>query len=172
MKTKYEELAPWDTHLVEIDVGCSSPFVNKTLSESNIRLDYGINIVAIYHSAKSVLTPRGNEKIYLHDKLIVLGEDNQIDAFKKQIESKADTQILPPTLQNFILKAFLIEKGHRLIGKTIRDSKIREFVNGIVVGLERENIRTLNPDLDTILQENDLLLVVGEVAQLKRYPHI
>ncbi|MBV9576130.1 MAG: cation:proton antiporter, partial [Gammaproteobacteria bacterium] len=83
---RYSALAPWETHLVEIDVSEKSIFIGKTLAESRIRQHYGVNIVAICHGSRILPAPRGEEKIVARDKLIVLGNDQQLDAFKNQIE--------------------------------------------------------------------------------------
>ena len=165
---RYEELAPWDTFLVEIEVGEKSVFAGKMLSECQIRQQYGVNIVAICHGLDVVPTPRGEEKIVAHDKLIVLGNDEQIEAFRIQIETMAEPKSLVNFLGNFTLKSFLLDHNHPLIGKSIRDSNIREYVNGLVVGLERNNVRILNPDSDVILQAGDLLLIVGEARKIKK----
>lgn len=168
-RVRYEELAPWDTHLIEIEVGDKSPLVGKTLGEAQIRQNYGVNIVAISHGSRVIPAPRGFEKIISHDKLIVLGNDKQIDAFKKQVEKVArSSEPEKSFLENFILKAILLDNHHRDIGKTIRDSKLRERINGMVVGLERDNQRILNPDPDTLLQTDDLVLVVGEVDKINQ----
>jgi CPA2 family monovalent cation:H+ antiporter-2 len=165
---RYAELAPWDTHLVEVEVGENSPFAGKTLSEGQIRQQYGVNIVAICHGARVIPAPRGEEKIISHDRLIVLGNDQQLDAFKKQIEARTRDQLPHSFLAHFSLKPFLVQSFHPFVGKTIRDSKIRESVNGLVAGLERENERILNPDPDTVLQVDDLLLLVGESEKIKQ----
>lgn len=163
---RYAALAPWDSHLVEVEVGEKSSFINKALGECQIRELYGINIVAICHGSRIIPSPRGEEKIMANDKLIVLGTDEQIDAFKKQIEVQSVEHYDESFLDEFSLKAFLIETNNRLIGKTIRQSRLREQFNGMVVGLERDNIRILNPSPDTTIQLDDLLLVVGEVDKL------
>ncbi len=173
---RYEELAPWDTHLVEVDVGHYSAFANKTLSDYQIRQQYGINIVAIYRHGDVIIAPRGNEKILPHDKLIILGNDEQIDAFKKQIEvADQELQVEPfMFLQNFTLKTLLLDKDHPLIGKSIRDSRLRELVNGLVVGIERNNMRILNPEPEMILEVDDLVFVVGEIRRISHFhdvPH-
>jgi CPA2 family monovalent cation:H+ antiporter-2 len=165
---KYADLAPWDTHLVEVIVGEQSPLVGKTLSECNIRQQYGINIVAFLHGSRMIPSPRGDDKIMGHDKLLVLGDDDQIDAFRQQAEEIAEEAHHPiQLLDNFALKAFLLEANHPLVGKTIRDSKLREQINGLVVGLERDNTRILNPDPDMVLQAEDWIVVVGEANKVQ-----
>ena len=160
--SKYKELAPWDMHFVEVEVGDLSPFATKSLGECKIRERFGVNIVAIYRGHNSILAPRGEVRIYDNDKLIVLGNDEQIEAFKRNA-SPASSYIEKSThLESFILKPILIEKDQLFVGQTIRDSKIREQLNGLVMGIERGNMRILNPSPDTILEADDLLLVVGK----------
>ncbi len=167
-KRRYEELAPWDTHLMEVEVGENSPFAGKTLSECQIRQNYGVNIVAINRGSTVIPAPRGEETIVANDKLIVLGNDEQIEAIKSQLEARASEKTQIHFLETFTLKPLLVKNSHAFVGKTIRESKIRELVNGLVVGLERNNVRTLNPDPDTVLQVDDLLLLVGETKKLQR----
>lgn len=170
--SRYEQLAPWDTHLVEIEVGEQSVLNGKTLRHCEIRQQFGVNIVAIKQRHKIIPAPRGDDKIYAGDKLVVLGNDNQIDAFEKQLGKRAGHSDSPDFLDNFTLRAYLLEKHHLIVGKTIRHSQIREQVNGLVVGLERGNRRILNPDPDTVLQEDDLILIVGEVKKLNQFEMI
>ncbi|OGT36510.1 MAG: hypothetical protein A3F12_02165 [Gammaproteobacteria bacterium RIFCSPHIGHO2_12_FULL_38_14] len=164
-QSQYEALAPWDTHLVEIDVREDSVLIWKSLRECNIRTKYGINIVAIYHGHRCVVVPRGEEKILPNDKLIVLGTDEQIERFRNKIETVKQIYDEIDLSSLFSLRSYLLTEKHELIGKTIRNSKIRETMHGLVVGLERSNSRILNPDPDFVLQEGDLLLVVGEIKK-------
>lgn len=164
---RYAELAPWDTHLVEVEVGESAYLTNKTLKECALREKYGINIVAILHGSRVIPAPRGKERIVGDDKLIVLGNDEQIDAFKEAIASASAVVEPKHLLSDFTLKAFLLAEGDSLIGKTIRKSKVRELFNGMVVGLERDNVRILNPNPTMVLQPDDLLLIVGTEEKLK-----
>lgn len=163
--TQFEELAPWDTYLVQLPVSYDSEVVGKTLEECKLRQDFGINIVAIHRGSKTLLAPRGNERLWPGDNLIVLGNDEQIDRFKTIAEkiSPAENNY---SLENFTLEAILLKNNHPLIGKSIRDSNIREETSGLVVGLERKGIRILNPDPATILEEKDLVFIVGKAELL------
>lgn len=159
-KSRYKELAPWDTHFVEMEVGDKSPFIDKMLGECLIRQHFGVNIVAIRRGHHTILSPRGEEYIRYNDKLFVLGNDEQIDHFKKKVTISSPDQEQIDHLENFILKPILLEKDNPFVGKTIRSSKIRESLNGLVVGIERGNRRILNPAPETIFEQDDLVLVV------------
>jgi monovalent cation:H+ antiporter-2, CPA2 family len=118
-----------------------------------------------------ILTPRGQQSILAHDTLIVLGHEENMDAFIELVET---TQHMEDNdvalLDNFELKAIVLDAHNPFIGKSIRDSQIREETNGLVVGLERANVRTLNPDVTIILEAGDLLLIVGEKDRLESLP--
>lgn len=162
---KYSELAPWDTHLVEIEVGDKSIFVGNSLSDHRIREDYNVNIVAIARGSRIIAAPRGEDHIHAHDKLILLGNDDQIDQFRKAAEIHTHKREIINFLDHFKLRPYYLDEGNPLIGKTIRNSKIRERLGAIIVGLERNNERILNPSLDMVLKVNDLLLIVGEAEK-------
>ena len=158
---KYKELAPWDTHFVDMVVGDKSIFVGKSLGENQIRERFGVNVVAISRGHGTVFAPRGDELIQDGDKLIVLGNDDQIERFRRKVVLMSAEGENTPALENFVLKPMLLNKSSSLVGKTIRSSRIREQLRGLVVGIERGNSRMLNPDPDTILHADDLLLMVA-----------
>lgn len=162
-RIKYEELAPWDTHLVKMLASnqSASDVIGKTLSDSQLRQRFGINVVAIRRRGNVILTPRGEERIMLQDELIVLGTDEQIDAFKKNIEDVNFNTRAENILDKFTLKALELNKDSPYINKSIRDSKIREHNFGLVVGLERNGFRISNPNPATIMKNNDLVLIIG-----------
>lgn len=163
----FEQLAPWDNSLVLLTVSDDSPLIHKTLQDGEVRQKYGINIVAIQRKHNLLVAPRGEELLLPNDKLVVLGSDEQLDAFRKVIETPDFQPQSADMLTNFMLKPILLSNDNPLIGKTIRSSNIREYASGLVVGLERRGQQILNPDPATKLEEGDLLLLVGEVGRLK-----
>jgi CPA2 family monovalent cation:H+ antiporter-2 len=166
---RYEQLAPWDTHFIEMIVGHGSSIAGKPLKDTQPLQQFGINIVAIQRGDEVILAPRGNEKILPFDKLVVLGSDDQIEGFKAVVETEKPASEENDLLASFMLKSVVLDKTHLLVNQTIGDSQIREQVGGLVVGLERRGSRILNPDHATKLQAGDLLLVVGPVTQLKEW---
>jgi CPA2 family monovalent cation:H+ antiporter-2 len=55
-----------------------------------------------------------------------------------------------------------------LKGLSIRDSNIRERTNGLVVGIERNKDRILNPDSSTVFQWEDIVWIVGDKNKIQR----
>jgi CPA2 family monovalent cation:H+ antiporter-2 len=164
---KYEELAPWDTCLAEVKVGNQGEFINRPLKGSRIRETLGVNIIAIQRDHKIIFPPTGNEILLPNDKLVILGEEEQTDIFRKKMEKQSTEEDPIESLTNIHLKTLILNSYSELIGKTIRESKIREHTHAIIVGLERNGTRILNPDPNTRLQINDTLFLAGDVRYLK-----
>lgn len=168
---QYEELAPWDSHLVELEIPRKSALANRPLCEHHLRQRFGINIVGIYRGCKAILGPRGNQELMPFDKLIILGNDDQLERFSQEYLQHSDEAAPPDVLSNFTLKAILVKDHHAWIGKSIADSNIREQAKGLVVGIERQGARILNPDSSELLLAGDLLLIVGETHHLQILEH-
>jgi CPA2 family monovalent cation:H+ antiporter-2 len=161
-KNRGKEIAPWDAHLATFHVQPELPFVGKQLKELRLREQYGINIALIERGKLSILTPERDERIYPGDQLSIIGTDDQLGRlkrlFEKEIATNVESQIHDDqiTLQNFT-----INENSRLINKSIKESKLREVGKGLVVGLERNRNRILNPESTMKLQAGDVIWVVG-----------
>ncbi|MEO5500748.1 MAG: TrkA C-terminal domain-containing protein, partial [Ginsengibacter sp.] len=70
-------------------------------------------------------------------------------------------------LSNIVLYKLAVDESNKLRGKTIRNSNIRERTNGLVVGIERDAQRILNPESDLILEWGDIIWIVGEREKLQ-----
>ena len=60
------------------------------------------------------------------------------------------------------LEQLVIDSDSPFTNKTIRESDIRNKAHGLVVGIERDGERFLNPESDWIFKEGDLVWIVGE----------
>ncbi len=164
-KKRYEELAPWDTHLMDLEVNRNSPLIGETWEKEAIHPQFSINLVAIYRDGETILNPQ-DEPIQLFDTLILLGDDEKIEQFKhKYIKNASEDKDERDILERFSLKMLWLEKTSDLIGKTIQKSHLTKKNQRMVVGLERQNKRLLNPELSTLLKADDLLFIVEKNEQ-------
>jgi CPA2 family monovalent cation:H+ antiporter-2 len=65
-----------------------------------------------------------------------------------------------------VLWHFEVSPGSKLLGKSIRESRIRERTHGIVVGIESRGQRIINPDSSEIFHAGDEVWIVGEKRRL------
>ena len=71
-----------ELRMEEIDIGESSPVIEKSLEESEIRQRYGLIIVAVKKdSGQMMFNPMASYVISKGDKLIALGEDKNVSLF-------------------------------------------------------------------------------------------
>ena len=69
--------------------------------------------------------------------------------------------------KEMLLKQFVVTENSKFVGKTIRESGIRNKYHCLVVGVESSGDMSLRqPDVDAELQEGDIVWVVGEESAL------
>lgn len=159
------ELAPWDAHIVPVTVPVGSACVGKTLHELKWRELIGVNVVMIKRDEYQIAVPGREQIVYPNDVLLVLGTDHQIQRLKVLIRAEPELAVQP--MGDVALYNYYISETNTLNGKTIRYSGLRDKANALVVGIERNNDRILNPESDTVLQANDNLFIVGDPQRIK-----
>lgn len=160
------ELAPWDSHLVSVEVHPNAHAVNETLEKANLRKRFGVNIVAIQRGVRTIVAPKPNELIMPNDRLVVLGTDEQIDNARPDLEIPSNIASMFPDTANYRLRHLKVTPDSEIAGRSIRHSGIREKYNAMVVGIERSGKRLINPDTDMDILADDIVWVVGEQTKL------
>ena len=159
-KKRYAELAPWDSYLVEVELRGNSSLIGKTWKEEALRKNMGINLIAIHRNNKTILNPQ-EEPIQFLDKLILLGDDEKIERFNQTyLQNIPIHQEKKDILEDFSLRTLAIEANSSLVGKTIHYFHLTKKNPRMVVGMERDNIRILNPGPGKKLKAGDLLFIV------------
>jgi monovalent cation:H+ antiporter-2, CPA2 family len=160
-------LAPWDAHIEWFKVDPDSSIVGQTLLELGIREKYGVTIALIERGSKKLTAPARSERVYPGDRLAVIGTDEQLEIFKPLVESPKSAPAQEDRSSNYALHQVEVIETSPYLGKTIRDSGLREHANGLIVGIEREGQRMLNPDSTTVLAAGDRLWIVGDSEDLR-----
>jgi CPA2 family monovalent cation:H+ antiporter-2 len=157
------ELAPWDAHISQFIIQVGSPCTGMSLEEMGVREKIGVNIAMIKRGEHyTISAPSRFERIYPGDKVYVIGTDEQLEQFRKYIEPIMGGLAVPQQTHEVVLKKIKVEHGSPLFGKTIRESGIREKTNGLIVGIERDRKRILNPESNVIMQDGDRIWIVGD----------
>ncbi len=160
------ELAPWNAHITRVIVPHDSVIAGKTLFDLQLRESTGINIVMIKRGDYHIPAPGKEQMIFPQDELLVLGTDSQIQRLKVKIRAH-EKSLLEESNGVELIEYFIGEKSP-LAGKSIRNSRLREDASALVVGVERNGERILNPGSDMLLQTNDTLFIVGNKRKLTR----
>ena len=158
-----------DLHLADFEVSQSSPSVGKTLKELNFRQTCGVSVVTIIRGEERINIPGGEERLYPFDHIIVAATDQEINVFREFVENRVEKrkheleQQRPPEVS---LEQFTIEANTPLVGRTIRESGIRDKAACLVIGIERNGTSIMNPTPDTTFETGDVVWIVGEKDKL------
>jgi len=163
-----KNLAPWDAHLVKMTVHPNAVFSGKEIAECKLRSDYGVNIVAIQRGQASIVAPKPNEKLLPFDEILTLGNDEQLTNLRKLIEDSIKLPKNLDSLHDYQLTPYVVNTSSPFLNKKIRDTQIRELCGALIVGLERQNQRIVNPDAEEKITENDVLFLVGDPTLIKK----
>jgi CPA2 family monovalent cation:H+ antiporter-2 len=161
-------LSPWQAHIVEMDVNPQATYVGKTLADLSWREAFGINLVYIKRGEQLIHVPDRNTRLYPHDKAGIIGTDEQMKAFKDVFEARENTSPAPVDVSDIVLQKILVDEHTRLKGLDIRTSGLREKTHGLVIGIERDGTRMLNPDSATIMEWGDIIWIVGERKKIQQ----
>ena len=161
------KLGPWDAHMTTFDVPSEAThIIGKTLNELQWRERIGINVAMIKRGQISIVNPDRDEKIYPGDKLYIICTDTQ----EKRMAAilREDKQSVKNTEEvEMKLDRFFVDDNCLLINKSIREADLRNRIHGLVVGIERNGERILNPESDMLLLEGDIVWIVGDKKLLK-----
>ncbi|WP_242917909.1 cation:proton antiporter domain-containing protein [Pontibacter liquoris] len=164
----HHSLVPWNVHLTSLDVLPEAAVVGKSLLELQVREKYGVNIALIERGERTIMPPTSHERIFPGDKLYVFGADEQIQTFRDFIEAT----MLPETdgeggKEEVSLQKLLVKNDSVLLHNSIRESGVREKTKGLIVGIERNGERLLNPDSHFVFEEGDIVWIVGSPWRIK-----
>lgn len=160
-------LAPWDAHLASLEIHPTAELVGKTLEQLRIRERFGVTVALIERGGKRLPAPNRHEMLFPYDKIFIIGTDEQIHQFSSQVERTSDSRHIENNDFNYSLIPYRIIPGSPYSNNSIRESGIREKSHGLIVGIERRGKRILNPDSTMLIEDNDLLWIVGERNALK-----
>jgi CPA2 family monovalent cation:H+ antiporter-2 len=161
-------LSPWDGHMADFEIARESNLAGKTLEELKIREQFEINIASIKRGEVLINIPTKTERLFPGDEISIIGTDDQVKEFKKYLD-KNEIEIPESIVETSIILQKLELKNRVCIGKSISESKIREKTHGIIVGLERNGKRILNPESHLVLEVSDILWIAGEKKKITEF---
>ena len=151
-----------DLHLADLGIPGESTWAGKTLMELNLGKKYGIHIASILRGKRRINIPGGSVRLFPMDKIQVIGTDEQLNVFSSAMQSGAKIDWEMYEKGEMTLKQFIIDADSVFLGKTIRESGIRDKYHCMIAGVEREDGTLMVPDVNAPFEEGDVVWVVGE----------
>ncbi len=169
LRNPHGDLSPWDAHMIDLEVNPHAEYIGRTLLELAWREKFGINIAYIRRGGTLIYAPGRHNRLLPFDHVGIIATDDQMQLFKPEFdaaESVMDNSDHHP--DDIILQKIVVDEHNKLKGLTIRSSQIREKTNGLVVGIERNKQRLLNPSSTTTFEWADVVWIVGERKKIQK----
>lgn len=158
-----------DVHIADFDVPEDSLWGGKTLRQLGLGSKYGVHVSSILRGILRINIPNGDTIIFPCDKIQAIGSDDQLTAFGSALVREVRQKDPDIEKREMKLRQVVIREGGAFAGKTMKESGIRDKFNCMVVGIEegKENLSPVAPS--RILQDGDIVWIVGEEEDIMRF---
>lgn len=158
-----------DIHLSTFTVPIGIEWGGKTLAELAFGKRYGIQVAGIQRGQQRINIPSGKTLILPGDRLQVIGSDKQLADFGHVMAAMSAELAQQQSPEEMTLRRVVLLDNSPFVGKTIKESGIRDQYQCLVVGVESEGENELlQPHPMRQLQTGDIIWVVGEEANIKQ----
>lgn len=152
-----------DMHLADFDVPAEIEWGGRTLSELNFGQRFGIHVVSILRGGLRINIPKATDRVFPQDRIQVIGSDSDLEEFGKQLtQSAVDLEDERYHSGEMLLRCVPVTETSAFLGKTVRDSGIRNHWHCLVAGVEKADGELHTPDVNIPFEEGDILWIVGE----------
>ena len=167
-----KNLVERDIHISDIGLPANSIWAGQTLGELRLSTHFGVYVSSILRGGKRINIPGGETIVFPNDRLQVIGNDEQLTAFAQAVKTNVEDG--DPHIERREMKLQKVKLGTNspFIGKTLRESGIREQYNCMVVGVEegQDSLTRMNPNRK--FASGDTIWVVGEQKSINNLPDI
>lgn len=170
-KPQFEKnLVERDIHISDVDVPMNSFWAGKTLGELKLSSRFGVYVSSILRGHKRINIPGGNTIVFPNDRLQAIGNDEQLQVFAQAIKTNLEDEDTQIEHREMKLQKVKLGKNSPFIGRTLKESGIREQYNCMVVGVEegQDSLTCMNPNRE--FAAGDIIWVVGEKESIKSLP--
>lgn len=162
-----ESRNPWNVNVEPINLSPQSKWIGMEVQEIDLRSATGAFIAGIERNGYELVSIDPSTHLYPNDQIFVLGEPEQIklaDDYLNQKEENASANAEP-----FIFTKEIIPPRCNWIGMRIQDTEIRTRFHVTIVGIQKGEERIIGPSPQQILDEGDLILVMGSSDNIEEF---
>lgn len=151
-----------DIHISEFIVPVDSLWAGKTLAQLKLGNRFGVHVSSILRGSHRINIPDGNMMLFVGDKLQAIGNDEQLNIMNAAMQAELLPEDADIEHREMKLQKLVITADSPLVGKTLKESNVRQRYNFMVVGVEegQKNLTMINPNRRFAV--GDIVWVVGE----------
>jgi len=144
--------------------------LNRPIQSLNLRSLTGASIIAIYRDPEQVLVPQADTVLLPGDVLVLLGEQDQLEAAIPFLTELAAQQANVPSPLPQLTTAVVAE-GSGFVGRTLAELNLRQELGVLIVGVHRGSEQIANPGPDFEVQSRDVLYLWGTPEGMESVRH-
>lgn len=165
-----DQLLDHDIHISTMTVPEESEWAGKTLAQLRTRNRFGVQVSSIIRGDRRLNIPGGQTVLFPGDVIEAIGNDSQLSAMGAALKNETYPPLTDIERHEMKLRKVLIDDGSCLLGKTLRESGIRDKYNCMVVGLtddNRDGLTLIAPSRK--FEKGDIVWIVGEQSALNTF---
>ena len=157
-----------DIHMEYFNVDIGSLIVGLSIKDIHRKYSTGAQVVSISQAGCRKDLPDNKEVFNAGDKVLVVGDDTQIQAFKQIIDGVKPQPTSCPYAYDLDLYQFTLSASSKLCGCRAHTSQIRDDFKVLLIGVDCRVDGFKRPNAKTLLEVGDTVWLVGEKEMIKK----
>ena len=157
----------WSLSLQECVLPEMAACAGRRIGELDIRKRFGCAIAEVNRQGVVIDLPGPNDVLYPGDRLLLVGAGEAIPHARSELERVRDEA--DDAFEDVCLQVVTLPASDAPAAATLATMKVEPDAEVIVLGIEREGRRILNPTGDESLQTGDHLLVLATPERARRF---
>ncbi len=158
---------PWKVTVQPITLASDSKWIGMQVQEIDLRAETGALIAGIERSGYELVSIDPTTHLYPNDQIFALGEPEQITKAEAYLNMKGEDK--NARVEPFVFTRAIIPPLCSYDGMRIQDTQIRSRFHVTIVGIQKDNERIIGPSPQQILDEGDLILLMGSQENLDKF---
>lgn len=142
-----------------------SPLAGRSLAEGQLRERFGANIVTIERAGNIIDLPDKDEVLMPCDVLTVIGTEDEVAKIRPVIEVEPEILVHDHSDHELHMYRYHVDAHGPLCGVEVRYSTLSRQ-HAIVIAIERDGEKIVNPSRDEIFRAGDVLWFVSPEGDL------
>ncbi|MDR2200528.1 MAG: cation:proton antiporter, partial [Puniceicoccales bacterium] len=163
-----KEKYPWSAQIKNYRLPKHSVGIGRKISELRIREKTGTTIVAVSRGGYTCYSPSPDATLFPDDQLLLMGEEDQIEAATKFLEEEAAEAIRFANRVEFAIEQYCLTPVSPFLGKTIAATEIRSRFGVNIAGIQRQGEKITVPNPMTVLEKDDILILTGPKRAIEK----
>jgi di/tricarboxylate transporter len=173
-RSKVELFGDPREYTVEMTVDGSGPLVGKSVIESGIADELGLQLIEIHRDGEFYPVVSPHQRLMGGDRLVLAGSvGSVVDLQRRQGLTPASDQVFKldaPRSDRTLVEA-VVSDSSPLVGRSIRRGRFRTRYGAVVIAVARNGVRVTGSLRDIILRPGDTLLLEATPAFAEQHHH-